>query len=167
MARRFAFLFLLIAFALAGEIYAADSSSPSPPTTTSTTTVKSPPELLVGNNSTDGTDYSDYEVPINLAPGGVEVVEDYAPFNTGRGHDELSQPEDDLKIRLRLAPKDRPVNPRRSRRSPPRVIQRCWPATCNWTSGRARVKCPYWARRPSRATSPSGGPRTLDLPKKG
>ncbi|KAL0746596.1 hypothetical protein Bca101_028598 [Brassica carinata] len=68
---------------------------------------------------------------------------------------------------LRLAPKDRPVNPRRSRRSPPRIIQRCWPATCNWTSGRARVKCPYWARRPSRATSASGGPRTLDLPKKG
>jgi len=70
-------------------------------------------------------------------------------------------------VGLRLAPKDRPVNPRRSRRSPPRVIQRCWPATCNWTSGRARVKCPYWARRPSRATSASGGPRTLDLPKKG
>lgn len=106
MARRFAFLFLLIAFALAGEIYAADSSSPSPPTTTSTTTVKSPPELLVGNNSTDGTDYSDYEVPINLAPGGVEVVEDYAPFNAGRGPDELAQPEDDLKI----SKGDKPVN---------------------------------------------------------
>ncbi|KAL0644060.1 hypothetical protein Bca4012_042350 [Brassica carinata] len=75
--------------------------------------------------------------------------------------------ENGMSARLRLAPKDRPVNPRRSRRSPLRVIQRCWPATCNWTSGRARVKCPYWARRPSRATSPSGGPRTLDLPKKG
>lgn len=106
MARRFAFLFLLISFALAGEIYAADSSSPFPPTTTSTTTVKSPPELLVGNNSTDGTDYSDYEVPINLAPEGVEVVEDYAPFNAGRGPDELAQPEDDLKI----SKGDKPVN---------------------------------------------------------
>ncbi|KAF8088127.1 hypothetical protein N665_0552s0015 [Sinapis alba] len=98
MARRFAFVFLLIVFALAGGSYAADSSSPSPPTTTSNTTVKSPPaEIPVANNSTDGTDYSDYEVPIDLAPGGVEVVEDYAPFNTGRGADELAQPEEDLK----------------------------------------------------------------------
>ncbi|KAG2307789.1 hypothetical protein Bca52824_027537 [Brassica carinata] len=97
MARRFAFVFLLIAFSLAGGSYAADSSSPSPPTTTSNTTVKSPPETLVANNSTDGTDYSDYEVPADLAPEGVEVVEDYAPFDTGRGADELAQPEEDLK----------------------------------------------------------------------
>ncbi|KAJ0230935.1 hypothetical protein HA466_0304690 [Hirschfeldia incana] len=99
MARRFAFVFLLIAFALAGGSYAADSSSPSPPTATSNTTVKSTPETLVAKNSTeDGTDYSDYEVPVNLAPGGVEVVDDYAPFNTGRGPDELAQSEEDLKM---------------------------------------------------------------------
>lgn len=97
MAPRLAFIFLLIGFALAGGSYAADSSSPSPPTTTSTTTVKSPPVTPVGNNSTDGTDYSDYEVPVDLAPGGVEVVEDYAPFDTGIEVDELSQPEEDLK----------------------------------------------------------------------
>ncbi|CAH8358061.1 unnamed protein product [Eruca vesicaria subsp. sativa] len=98
MARLFASVFLLLGFALAGVSYAADSSSPSPPTmTTSNTTVKSPPVLPIVKNSTDATDYTDYEVPLDLAPGGVEVVDDYAPFNTGRGPDELAQPEEDLK----------------------------------------------------------------------
>ncbi|CAH2080093.1 unnamed protein product [Thlaspi arvense] len=96
MARRFSFVFLLIALALAGGSYAADSSSPSPPTTTSNTTEKSPPTMPpAGKNSTYVQDYSDYDVPIDLAPAGVEVVEDYAPVSV-KGADELAQPEEDL-----------------------------------------------------------------------
>ncbi|ESQ46906.1 hypothetical protein EUTSA_v10028025mg [Eutrema salsugineum] len=96
MAPRLSFVLLLIAFAFAGRSYAAESSSPSPPTMTSNTTGNSPPMPPAGKNSTDGQDYSDYEVPLNLAPGGVEVVEDYAPINTVKGADELAQPEEDL-----------------------------------------------------------------------
>ncbi|CAA7055212.1 unnamed protein product [Microthlaspi erraticum] len=95
MARRFTFVFLLIAFALAGGSYAADSSSPSPPTTTSNTTVKSPPATPAEKNSTDAKDYSDYDVPLDLAPEGVEVVEDYAPIDV-KGVDSLAEPEEEL-----------------------------------------------------------------------
>lgn len=94
MARYFSLVFILIALALAGGAYAADPSSPSPPTT-SNTIGKSPPAPPAGKNSTDSQDYSDYEVPEDLAPGGVEVVEDYVPIspNASKEADELAQPE--------------------------------------------------------------------------
>ncbi|CAN8271388.1 unnamed protein product [Cochlearia groenlandica] len=96
MSRSFSFIFFLVVFALYREGYAADSSST--PAMTSNTTVRSPPTTQsTEKNSTEVEDYSDYEVPVDLAPGGVEVVEDYKPINLNdvEGVDKLAQPEDD------------------------------------------------------------------------
>ncbi|XP_010441215.1 PREDICTED: uncharacterized protein LOC104724424 [Camelina sativa] len=99
MARRhLSFAILLIGLALAGGAHAAGSSSPSPPATSSNTTEKSPPTTLEWfNSTTSGQDYSDYEVPMDLAPDGVEVVEDYVPIsvNESNDDDQLAQPEGD------------------------------------------------------------------------
>ncbi|KAG7548693.1 hypothetical protein ISN44_As12g038580 [Arabidopsis suecica] len=77
--RYFSFVILLIGLALAGGAYAANSSSPSPP---SDSTEKSPPATptISSFNSPFVPDYSDYEVPMNLAPDGVEIVQDYVPI---------------------------------------------------------------------------------------
>ncbi|XP_010435998.1 PREDICTED: uncharacterized protein LOC104719728 [Camelina sativa] len=99
MARRhFSLAILLIGLALAGGAHAAGSSSPSPPTTSSNTTEKSPATTLEWfNSTTSGQDYSDYEVPMDLAPDGVEVVEDYVPISVNESNedDQLAQPEGD------------------------------------------------------------------------
>lgn len=77
--RYFSFVTLLIGLALAGGAYAANSSPPSPP---SDSTEKSPPATptISSFNATFVPDYSDYEVPMNLAPDGVEIVQDYVPI---------------------------------------------------------------------------------------
>ncbi|KAG7544026.1 hypothetical protein ISN45_Aa07g038990 [Arabidopsis thaliana x Arabidopsis arenosa] len=77
--RYFSFAILLIGLALTGGAYAANSSSPSPP---SDSTEKSPPATptISSFNSPFVPDYSDYEVPMNLAPDGVEIVQDYVPI---------------------------------------------------------------------------------------
>ncbi|EOA18042.1 hypothetical protein CARUB_v10006487mg [Capsella rubella] len=112
MARRhFSFAILvIICLALAGGAYAAGSSSPSPPATTSNTTETSSPETIFGFNATKGNsqDYSDYEVPTNLAPDGVEVVEDYVPIsvNSDKDNDVLAQPEGESDKKTTQQPKD-------------------------------------------------------------
>ncbi|CAL9224055.1 unnamed protein product [Arabidopsis halleri] len=93
--RYFSFVTLLIGLALAGGAYAANSSPPSPP---SDSTEKSPPATptISSFNATVVPDYSDYEVPMNLAPDGVEIVQDYVPIvveDEDKEADELEQPE--------------------------------------------------------------------------
>ncbi|CAH8277677.1 unnamed protein product [Arabidopsis lyrata] len=80
MFRRYFSFVTLIGLALAGGAYAANSSPPSPPSDSSTE--KSPPATpsLPSLNATFVPDYSDYEVPMNLAPDGVEIVQDYVPI---------------------------------------------------------------------------------------
>jgi len=93
--QHFSFVILFIGLALAGGAYAANSSAPSPPSNNTSFFFPETPFISTVNATVVPSDYSDYEVPMNLAPDGVKVVQDDLPLveEEDKEADEFAQPE--------------------------------------------------------------------------
>lgn len=102
MANHFFLVFFLVFLTIANGISAADNEK-SPPTSSSQsiannkTTVDNSTKSLIDSLG-PSQDYPDYEIPKELAPDGVAVVDDYVPISPIGGSenaDSLAQPEED------------------------------------------------------------------------
>ncbi|CAA7046569.1 unnamed protein product [Microthlaspi erraticum] len=95
MASRFFFVFLLVILAIADVTLGAEADR-SPPTDNKSPVENSAKGLIESLGPSQ--DYPDYEIPKELAPDGVEVVEDYVPISpTGvqENVNMLAQPDAD------------------------------------------------------------------------
>ncbi|KAJ4901011.1 Uncharacterized protein Rs2_14962 [Raphanus sativus] len=94
MTSRFFLVFLVVISTIANGTLAADAEKPQPVDN------KSSPADNSTKSSIDSLgpaqDYPDYEIPVELAPDGIEAVADYAPISPNGG---LAQPEAEVDVR--------------------------------------------------------------------
>ncbi|KAL1218614.1 hypothetical protein V5N11_018381 [Cardamine amara subsp. amara] len=106
MSKHFFLVFFLVALTIANGISAAEDNEKPPPTSSLSQTVAGNKTTV--DNSTKSLidslgpsqDYPDYEIPKELAPDGVVVVDDYVPTSPIGGKenaDSLAQPDDAVK----------------------------------------------------------------------
>ena len=96
MASHFFLVFLLVILTIVnGTLIAADAEK-AQPIDTKTAADNATKSLI--NSLGPSQDNPDYEIPLELAPGGVQVVDDYMPniSPTGGKDESLAQPEADM-----------------------------------------------------------------------
>ncbi|CAH8360913.1 unnamed protein product [Eruca vesicaria subsp. sativa] len=84
-------VYLLVILTIANGNLAADAEKPQPVDSKSSPADNSTKSMIKSLGPSQ--DYPDYEIPIELAPDGIEVVGDYVPISPTQG---LAQPEEDM-----------------------------------------------------------------------
>lgn len=100
MANRFFLVFLLVILTIADATLAADDTDKSQPADNKSTVENSAKGLIESLGPSQ--DYPDYEIPKELAPDGVEVVEDYVPISPNgvqENSNPLAQPDADMNVK--------------------------------------------------------------------
>ncbi|KAJ0230104.1 Transmembrane protein [Hirschfeldia incana] len=98
MASRFFLVFLLVTLTIVDATLAAEAEKLQPVVDTKKAADNATKSLI--DSLGPSQDNPDYEIPLELAPGGVQVVEDYNPnmSPTGAKDDSLAQPEADMNV---------------------------------------------------------------------
>ncbi|CAH2045198.1 unnamed protein product [Thlaspi arvense] len=99
MASHFFLVFGLVILTIVNGTLAAESEKPQPVDNKSAAPDNSTKSLI--NSLGPSQDYPDYEIPKELAPDGIEVVDDYVPISPS-GQDisnPLAQPEADMHVK--------------------------------------------------------------------
>lgn len=94
MTSHFFIVFIVVILTIANGTLAADAEKPQPVDNKSSPADNSTKSLV--DSLGPSQDYPDYEIPIELAPDGIEVVGDYVPISPNEGQDKanpLAQPE--------------------------------------------------------------------------
>ncbi|KAF8045655.1 hypothetical protein N665_4565s0003 [Sinapis alba] len=101
MTSHFFLVFLVVmTLTIANGTLAEDAEKPQPVDNKSSPADNSTKSLV--DSLGPSQDYPDYEIPMELAPDGVEVVGDYVPISPNGGQDKanpLAQPEEDLNVK--------------------------------------------------------------------
>ncbi|KAG2261383.1 hypothetical protein Bca52824_030159 [Brassica carinata] len=93
MASRFFLVFLLVILTIVNATLADDAEKLQPVVDTKKAADNATKSLI--DSLGPSQDNPDYEIPAELAPGGVQVTDDYMPNSpTGGKDDSLGQPED-------------------------------------------------------------------------
>ncbi|KAG2261381.1 hypothetical protein Bca52824_068460 [Brassica carinata] len=99
MTSHFFIVFIVVILTIANGTLAADAEKPQPVDNKSSPADNST-KSLVGLGPSQ--DYPDYEIPVELAPDGVEEVGDYMPISPNGGQDKanrLAQPESNIDVK--------------------------------------------------------------------
>ena len=99
MASRFFLFFLLVILTIVNGTIAADDAEKLQPVVDTKKAADNATKSLIDSLG-PSQDNPDYEIPLELAPGGVQVVDDYMPniSPTGGKEESLAQPESDMDV---------------------------------------------------------------------
>lgn len=97
MASRFFLVFILVILTIVNATLAAEAEKLQPVVDDTKKAADNATKSLIDSLG-PSQDNPDYEIPLELAPGGVQVVDDYMPniSPTGGKDDSLAQPESDV-----------------------------------------------------------------------
>lgn len=99
MASHFFLVFLLVILTIVNGTLAADVAEKLQPVVDTKKAADNATKSLIDSLG-PSQDNPDYEIPLELAPGGVQVVDDYLPniSPTGGKDDSLAQPESNMDV---------------------------------------------------------------------